>query len=101
MTLMYKVAATTPQTVERKAIGFIIAADVSPVVGPTVVNIAVLGSGGPKHFSPSPKSLREQLKKAGQERLLATRTASQGGLTYSHRLRQGLSFVGLLVRGSV
>lgn len=102
MATLYK-ATTTPYTVERMVIEFLIADDLS-VLGPTVVNSAVLGSGGPKHVLPSvslPKSPKEQLRKEGQEMLLAASAASQGGLTYSHRLRQGLSFVGLLLRGLV
>ena len=71
-------------------------------IGPIVENIAVLGSGGPKHVLLSlPKSSREQLRKTGQEKLFSTRATSQGDLTYSHRLRQGLSFVGLLLSGSL
>ena len=72
-------------------------------IGPIVENIAVLGSGGPKHVllvSSLTKSSREQLRKTGQEKLFSTRATSQGDLTYSHRLRQGLSFVGLLLSGS-
>lgn len=80
-------------------IEFITADDLS--TGPTVENIAVLGSGGPKHVLLSlAKSSSEQLRKTGQVKLFVIRAASQGGLTYSHRLRQGLSFVGLLLSGS-
>ena len=98
-------ANTSPNTIKSSEDKFLIASDVPPAGNAdvvlwfgtwTVVNSAVLGSGGPKHVLPSAKSSSEQLRKIGHETLFASRTSSQGGLTYSQRLRHGFSFVGLL-----